>query len=383
MMTVKMVDRSLACIALLATVMTAGAEAAGGNSHPGAWRGQSVTEFDASGNEKFGWQIVNDGVMGGLSEGNMEFTDANTMRFFGELSLQNNGGFSTARSGDVDLNLSNDLGLLLLVKGDGRTYEARLDSTARFRGNPVSFAGEFKTTKGKWQQVKIPFSEFKGSFRGTELPDAVLDPSVIERVGILLADKREGPFDLEIDWIRTYGKGQGNFTERMTKETAPEADGVPAAPRRLIATAVADGRFKTLKAALDAAGLTTFFQWDNRLTLFAPTDEAFAKLPKGVLENLLKPENKDKLISVLSYHVSPGANGIADILSSKKVKTVQGAPLKIAFSKGRVRVNDAVLLDGDVECSDGLIHVIDTVLLLPKAEGKVPDRQQRKLKRGS
>jgi monofunctional biosynthetic peptidoglycan transglycosylase len=77
-------------------------------------------------------------------------TPEGTMRFFGELSLENNGGFSTIRSGKVDLNLSNDLGLLLRVKGDGRTYEARLDSDARYRNMPVSFAGEFKTTAGEW-----------------------------------------------------------------------------------------------------------------------------------------------------------------------------------------------------------------------------------------
>lgn len=190
------------------------------NPEPGAWRGQSVTEFDPAANEKFGWQVVNDGVMGGLSEGNVEFTDAGTMKFHGELSLENNGGFTTVRSADVDFNLSNDLGLLLLVKGDGRTYEARLDSSARFRGNPVSFAGKFKTTKGKWQQVKIPFSDFKGSFRGTELPKEVLDPSVIERVWILLGDKQEGPFNLEIDWIRTYGKSEGNASNTPLSSTS-------------------------------------------------------------------------------------------------------------------------------------------------------------------
>lgn len=170
---------------------------------PGAWRGQSITEFNPEENAVLEWRIVNDGVVGGLSKGKVELTDAGTMRFFGELSLENNGGFSTVRSEAVDLNLSDDLGLLLLVKGDGRTYEARLESDASYRGMPISFAGEFKTTKGKWQQVKIPFSAFRGTFRGTTLPEAMLNPSVIKRLGILLADKKQGPFALEIDWIRT------------------------------------------------------------------------------------------------------------------------------------------------------------------------------------
>ena len=125
------------------------ASAHGLAASPASWRGQSVSEFTPSENQKFSWQIVNDGVMGGLSKGNVEQTTENIMYFWGTLSLDNNGGFSTVRSGRVDFDLSNDLGLLLRVKGDGRTYEARLDSTATFRGNPLSFYGKFKTEKNK------------------------------------------------------------------------------------------------------------------------------------------------------------------------------------------------------------------------------------------
>lgn len=332
---------------------------------PGSWRGQSVTEFSPEEAEAFDWRIVNDGVMGGLSKGAVEFTESGTMLFSGTLSLENNGGFSTARSGSIDLNLSNDAGLLLRVKGDGRTYEARLDSNARFRGNPVSFAGKFKTTKGKWQEVKIPFSEFKGSFRGMEFPDKVLDPSAINRIWVLIADKKQGPFQLEVDWIRTYGKGKGTFTERG-KASAPGKPAVSAGNSRLIATAVADGRFKTLAKALDAAGLTPFFQWDNPLTVFAPTDEAFAKLPEGVLDELLKPENKEKLVEILAYHVSAGASSLGDALNAGTVGTVRGGTLAISLSGGSVRVNEARLVDGDIKCSDGVIHVVDTVLLPPE-----------------
>ena len=95
----------------------------GADEKDASWRGQSITEFSAEENARMGWQIVNDGVMGGLSEGKVEFTGEGIMKFSGTLSLQNNGGFTTARSEPVDLNLSNDLGLLLLVKGDGRTYQ--------------------------------------------------------------------------------------------------------------------------------------------------------------------------------------------------------------------------------------------------------------------
>lgn len=341
-----------------------------GDAGAASWRGQSVTEFSTAENERLEWQIVNDGVMGGLSEGNVEFTDAGTIRFYGDLSLKNNGGFTTIRSGNLDLNLSNDLGLLLNVKGDGRTYEARLDSTARYRGMPVSFSGEFKTTKGKWQQVKIPFSAFKGSFRGQELPDEKLDPSAIERVWILLGDKKEGPFELEVDWIRTFGKGQGDFKKPAKKQSLSKAKVDPDKPQKLIATAVGDGRFTTLKAALDAAGLTPFFQWDNPLTVFAPTDEAFAKLPKEDLKKLLKPENKELLVSILSHHVSVGSSGLADSLKAGKIETIEGSPLQVEFSDGSVRVGEAALVDADIQCRDGIIHVVDTVLMPPKPEKK-------------
>ena len=329
------------------------------------WRGQAITSFTPEENEVLDWQIVNDGVMGGLSEGRIEFTSDNTMKFFGDLSLKNNGGFTTARSAAIDLDLSNDLGLLLKVKGDGRTYQARLDADARFRGAPVSFAGEFSTRKGEWQQIKIPFSAFKGSFRGTDLPDARLNPAAIERVWILLGDKKEGPFSLEIEWIQTYGKGQGQFAEEQAKpgEKIAKRPQENEKSQSLIDTMLADGRFTVLKTALDRAGLTTFFQWDNKLTVFAPTDEAFKELPPGMLESLLRPDNKAQLIELLSYHVAAGENSLADLLSSQEVEAVKGGSLEIAFGDGRVRVNQSALIDADVVCTDGVIHVLDTVLL--------------------
>lgn len=337
-------------------------ETHGADSKPGAWRGQSITEFAPGENEQMNWRVVNDGVMGGLSRGAVNFTDADTMQFSGDLSLRNNGGFSTVRSGDVDLNLSNDLGLLLYVKGDGRTYEARFDSDARYFGRPVSFSGEFNTVAGEWQQVKVPFDSFKGSFRGKQLPDKKLNLSKIQRISILLGDKKEGPFQLEIGWIRTYGKGQGRYSESKPVKDTPDSS---KNHKKLIATLTADGRFSTLKTALDTAGLTTFFQWDNALTLIAPTNEAFSNLPEGVLEQLLEPSNQKKLISVLSYHVVPGSIEFSDSMKSREVKSVEGTALKLTAESNTIRVNDAVVISSNLECSDGLIHAIDTVLLPP------------------
>ncbi|MEO0445650.1 MAG: CIA30 family protein, partial [Verrucomicrobiota bacterium] len=271
------------------------------------------------------------------------------------------------QSGRVPHNLSNDLGLLLFLKGDGRTYQARLTTNATFRGMDVSFAADFETVAGDWMQVKVPWTAFTGSFRGMSLPDKTLEPSQVQRVAILIGDKKQAPFSLEVGWIRTYGKGQGEF--KRAKAGAKPAPTTAGGPQQIIPTSVADGRFTTLKTALDAAGLTPFFQWDNPLTVFAPTDEAFAKLAPAVLEDLLLPENKKKLVSVLSYHVVTGDNRLPDALSATEVKTIEGSPLKVVFSEGKVKVNDATLVEADIDCSDGVIHVVDTVLLPPSLRG--------------
>ena len=117
----------------------------------------------------------------------------------------------------------------------------------------VSFSADFVAKKGEWLEVKIPFTDFKGNFRGTDLPKQKLDPSMIRRVGILLSDKTQAPFDIEIDHIRTYGKGQGKFTEREKEAAAEKPVVAERGTSRLIETAVADGRFTTFKKALDAA----------------------------------------------------------------------------------------------------------------------------------
>lgn len=168
----------------------------------GLWP-QSITEFD--GKDGMNWKVVNDGVMGGLSKGELTSNQAGVMVFRGMLKLENNGGFSTFRSGDLKLDLSGHLGLLLRVKGDGRTYQVRLATDAVFRGMEVSFATEISTIKGEWVEVKVPFANFKGSFRGLELPKEELDASKVRRIGILIGDKKQAPFEIQLDFIRTYG----------------------------------------------------------------------------------------------------------------------------------------------------------------------------------
>lgn len=131
----------------------------------------------------------------------------------------------------------------------------------------------------------------------------------------------------------------------------------------IVDTAVAAGDFKTLAAALQAAGLVDTLKGAGPFTVFAPTDEAFAKLPAGTVQDLLKPENKQKLISILTYHVVPGAVMASNVAKLHEAKTVNGQELKIMAEDGKVMVGDANVTKADIQCSNGVIHVIDTVLL--------------------
>lgn len=136
--------------------------------------------------------------------------------------------------------------------------------------------------------------------------------------------------------------------------------------KNIVDTAVAAGQFKTLAAALGAAGLVDTVKGAGPFTVFAPTDAAFAKLPAGTVENLLKPENKDQLTAILTYHVVPGKVMAADVVKLKEAKTVNGKMLKVQVNGSSVMINDANVTAADIQASNGVIHVIDTVVL-PKA----------------
>jgi len=140
-----------------------------------------------------------------------------------------------------------------------------------------------------------------------------------------------------------------------------------AAQKDIVETAVDAGKFKTLAAALRAADLVDTLKGRGPFTVFAPTDEAFAKLPAGTVDNLLKPENKDQLVAILTYHVVPGKVMAADVIKLKEAKTVNGKMLDIETKGDAVMVNDAKVTATDVAASNGVIHVIDTVILPPKS----------------
>lgn len=147
----------------------------------------------------------------------------------------------------------------------------------------------------------------------------------------------------------------------------PEAHATASVPasKNILETAVAAGQFKTLAAAIGAAGLTDALNGDGPFTVFAPTDAAFAKLPKGTVESLLLPENKAKLQAILKYHVVAAKVVAKDAIAAKSAATLQGDKIKITVTDGKVHINDAMVVKADILASNGVIHVIDSVLLPP------------------
>jgi len=131
----------------------------------------------------------------------------------------------------------------------------------------------------------------------------------------------------------------------------------------IVDTAVAAGQFNTLAKALQAAGLVETLKGKGPFTVFAPTDDAFAKLPAGTVDDLLKPENKGKLKAILLYHVVPGKVTAAQVTKLHSAKTANGQEVKISVADGKVMINDATVVKADVKASNGVIHVIDSVLL--------------------
>ncbi len=161
-----------------------------------------------------------------------------------------------------------------------------------------------------------------------------------------------------------FGKTLKAATVALTLGVAPLAacaDG-HGAKMDIVDTAVKAGQFETLAAALGAAGLVDTLKGDGPFTVFAPTDTAFAALPAGTVEDLLKPENKDKLTAILTYHVVPGKVMSTDLVDDMEAATVQGSSVTIDLDNG-VMVDGATVVAADIEATNGVIHVIDKVLL--------------------
>lgn len=142
---------------------------------------------------------------------------------------------------------------------------------------------------------------------------------------------------------------------QMAKPAVPAMD--------IVDVAVSAGSFKTLVAAIQAAGLVETLKSKGPFTVFAPTDEAFAKLPAGTLESLLLPENKAKLAAILTYHVVPGMVHAKDVVGLTSAKTAQGSSVAVKVSNGTVMIDNAKVVKTDIMASNGVIHVIDAVIL--------------------
>jgi monofunctional biosynthetic peptidoglycan transglycosylase len=129
--------------------------------------------------------------------------------FAGTLSLENNGGFSSVRTDDGPWDLSGTEGISLRVRGDGRTYQLRLSTDAEYRGDRIAYQAPFKTIKGKWAEVSVPFVNLTPSHHGEQLDGPEFNLSNVTEVGIILADKKAGDFALEVDWMKTYEAESG------------------------------------------------------------------------------------------------------------------------------------------------------------------------------
>ncbi len=150
----------------------------------------------------FGWYVLNDNVMGGRSEGTFK-EEKGTLVFTGDTNTSG-GGFSSIRTRAMQLDLSGQAGIRLRVKGDGRRYTWRLTTSARWRGRQVAYWADFETRKGSWSTADIPFSQFIPRFRGYELDGPALDPRQITSMGLMIYDKQDGPFEINLASVHAY-----------------------------------------------------------------------------------------------------------------------------------------------------------------------------------
>jgi len=289
-----------------------------------------------------GWQTVLDGVMGGRSTGRIAAGEGGTLRFTGELSLANNGGFSQIRTAVSEGTFAGATGLVLRVKGDGRAYQCDIRSS-RLRLMAGGYQSVFQTRAGEWIEVEIPFERFVANSFGQRIRNApALDAATIESVGITLSDKKEGAFAIEIDWIRPMGKA-------AAERAAPGS----------LASVATKANLTTLLALVKAAEIE--FPKDAKLTIFAPTNDAFAKLPREQVEFLTSAEGKPTLQAILKHHVVAQPFESSALLDRRRLRALSGQSLEI--DPAALAIDGARLVAADVAFDGGIVHVIDGVML--------------------
>ncbi|MGW8282937.1 MAG: CIA30 family protein [Gemmatimonadota bacterium] len=163
--------------------------------------GDTIQLFDFGQESAAEWTVVNDGVMGGVSRSSFVDSESGYASFQGVMSLENNGGFASVRNRIASGVLAGQSGLALSIRGDGRSYQLRLRTDLGFDG--IAYRAEFKTVSGEWQTITIPFGQFEPTWRGRRPPGAPpLEPGAVQQIGLMVADGIEGPFRLDVEWIR-------------------------------------------------------------------------------------------------------------------------------------------------------------------------------------
>jgi len=291
-----------------------------------------------------GWRTVVDGVMGGLSTGRVTAPQPGVLRFSGDLSLENNGGFSQARVAVDGKRFEGSTGVEIEVRGDGRTYNFDL-RVSNVRTMAGAYQQAFETTDGQWSTIRLPLEDFKLYSFGRLVRGApAITPTTIESIGVSLSDKNPGSFRLDIRSIRAVGADTQSQSQSLTNDLASVARA---------------GGLTTLLDLVTTAGLELP---DESVTIFAPTNEAFEALPEELVDTLRSAEGADMLRSILAYHVTTPALASSQLLSRRSVGTVNGQPIEIG-REGPLSIGPATLVASDIAFDSGVVHVIDRVLV--------------------
>lgn len=289
-----------------------------------------------------GWRTVLDGVMGGRSTGRVSQPEAGLLRFAGELSLENNGGFSQTQTAVPEGSLEGARGIEARVRGDGRTYQfdVRCSDVRMMAG---SFQTTFDTVQGEWLTIQLPFEELRLHSFGRPVPNAPrLTPARVESIGVTLADKKPGAFQLDIDFIRALGTDGNSRAEDSSLEAVARSAGLT-----------------TLLSLVELSGLQ--LPADGRVTIFAPTNEAFAALPPERVTFLTSDAGRPTLRAILRHHIVPTGLDSGSLLQRRGVLPLSGQNLRIEADA--LTIDGATILKTDVPFDRGLVFVVDRVLI--------------------
>ena len=304
---------------------------------------QLITDF--SPDSPVAWTTIHDTVMGGRSSGKISQSSTETLLFEGNVSLKNNGGFVSARTVQPIQKLTQSAGIELRVKGSGRTYQFSC-SHKDIRLSGGGYWQSFETVDSEWKTIQLPWDNFKATNFGMDLsrlPDLKSDD--VSGLAIYLYDKKSGPFSLEIDYIKTYRDSQDYSEVTIANYLGSE--------------------HPTLLSLLEVSDLDSAVSSFGEGTIFAPTEEAFAKLPTELVTALLLPGNKDKLQSILLSHVVSESktvfNSIGEVLVSLSENTVV-----VDWGnddKDFISIGDGRLVEGDILIGGIVVHAVSDVII--------------------